>query len=78
MEFEEYVREELEKSGKHMAILNDEHGLTRDKVIVMEITLANLVKGFTKIDGRMWWILGSVILGFVTTIFFMVLAIYIK
>jgi len=78
MEFEEYVREELEKSGKHMAILNDEHGMTRDKVIVMETTLSTLVKGFTKLDGRMWWILGSVILGFIITIFFMILAIYVK
>ena len=78
MDFEKYVIGELIKVGKHVEILNSEHGETRDKVIVMETTLSTLVKGFTKLDGRMWWILGSVILGFIITIFFMILAIYVK
>lgn len=65
---------------RHIEILNDEHGQTRDKVIGLEVKVDNVCKkldstnDFVKeVNARVWWILGSTILGFIITIFLLVL-----
>lgn len=70
---------------RHIEILNDEHGQTRDKVVELGANLTNVCKkvdatnDFAKeINNRVWWILGSQIIGFLITILLLIIGLYIR
>jgi len=74
---DKWLEKKIESMSNHIEVLNKEHGDTRDKVIRLEKVVENVCKKVDELGSRVWNLLVGTILGFVITIFLLVLNIFI-
>ena len=86
------IRKLLASHQEHLKIANQEMGDVKSDMLLMKTDIAiikehvkwvkSIYEGWElkwdKLDNRIWWILGSVILGFLASITMFVLALYFK
>jgi hypothetical protein len=72
----QWLDEMIRSINDRVTTLNHEHGETRDKVIEQGTIINNLCECFTKLDSRVWLLVTGTGLGFIITIFLLLLNMY--
>lgn len=63
------VNEDIRRLYDHAKIANEEMGRVQKSIGIIETDLHWMKDKLEKVDGRSWWILGTVILGIIVQIY---------
>ena len=65
------IQQEInEKVANHLDVANSEMGVIKNDILWIKEKLGNFEQRFDKLDGRVWWILGTIVMGFLINIYF--------
>ena len=70
MEKNEKQDQQIEALFEHARIANEEMGIIRNDVGWIKEKMECFEKRFDKLDNRIWWILSTVVVGFLANLYF--------
>ncbi len=60
----------LASHQEHLIIANQEIGVVKNDIAWIKDKMECFEQRFDKLDGRVWWILGTIVVGFLVSLYF--------